>query len=83
MPTSTASVMSLQAGWDEWLVLDFCIKCRQAEQKPADDFIGMQAKVESDILSAAKVRDRRPQRMRDARSEFAWQGRPVHVSRWR
>ena len=83
LPTSAASVMALQAGWDEWMVLDFSIKCRQAEQKPADDFIAQQAKVESFILSNAKMRDKRPQRMRDARSESSMRGGPVHVSRWR
>jgi hypothetical protein len=56
--TATSDSISCQPGWDEWLVLDFCIRARQSEERDASDFLTMLAKVEKDIVDQAASRDR-------------------------
>ncbi len=82
VPTSTASVLPLQAGWDEWIVLDVCVKCRQKEQKDAADFIYDRDRIEAMIVSNAKPRDKRKKRIADRRNDTsAMRGTPIW--RWR
>jgi hypothetical protein len=56
--TATSDTISAQPGWEEWLVLDFCIRVRQKEEKDASDFIVERESVEQEILAAAQARDR-------------------------
>ena len=56
--TATTDLISCQPGWDEWLVLDFCVRVRQMEEASAADFIAERNKVEFDIIKQASMRDR-------------------------
>lgn len=55
---STASQLDVQVGWDEWIVLDVCIRVRQRQQKAAADFVSERALIEGDILGGTSPRDR-------------------------
>ncbi len=62
------SYLVLGAGWDEWLVNDFCEKVRVREQKDASDFRQMRAEATQLVLAGAVKRDRfGPLSIRDVR----------------
>lgn len=74
------SYLVLGAGWDEWLVNDFCEKARVREQKDPSDFVRMRAETTQLIMNAAVKRDRfAPLQIRDVRprrvSTSYWPGR--------
>lgn len=56
--SATSDSMSCQPGWDEWMVLDVCVRVRQMEEISAADFIAERNKVEADIVRQAASRDR-------------------------
>ncbi len=78
----TATVLPLQAGWDEWLVLDICVKCRMKQEKDASDFIYERDRIEAYVVSNAKPRDKRPKHIQDRRTDSAMQ-RYTPIWRWR
>jgi hypothetical protein len=68
--TATSDSISCQPGWDEWMVLDICVRVRQMEEVSAADFLAERNKVEADIVSQALTRDRfRTHQVRDL-----WEG---------
>jgi len=56
--TATTDYMVIQPGWKEWLVNDFCIRVRRAEELDASDFLTDRQVAESNILAEAAMRDR-------------------------
>jgi hypothetical protein len=81
--SATSDNIACQPGWDEWLVLDFCIKCRQREEKPADDFMMAVGKLEPEIVRQATTRDRfRTSEIRDLWDGGEWiDSRSLYVRR--
>lgn len=68
--SATGDTIACQPGWEEWIVLDCCIRARQREEKDASDFIVMLGKVEADIVKQASTRDR----FRTAEIRDLWDG---------
>lgn len=54
----TTDLIATQPGWEEWMVLDVCIRARQREEKDARDFMAERAKVEAEIVTQSSKRDR-------------------------
>jgi hypothetical protein len=75
--TATSDSIDCQPGWEEWLVLDVCVRVRQMEEASAADIIAERNKVEYDIVRQATSRDRyRTHEVRDL-----WEGGEVIDSR--
>lgn len=81
--SATSDNIACQPGWEEWIVLDCCIRARQREEKDAGDFMMMLAKVEADIVKQASTRDRfRTSEIRDLWDGGEWiDSRSLYVRR--
>lgn len=63
---ATTDVISCQPGWDEWIVLDVCIRLAQKMEDDPSVFAAERQKVEADIVRQAGSRDRyRTHQVRD------------------
>lgn len=64
--SATSDSIDCQPGWDEWMVLDACVRVRQKEEASAADLLKERDKVEADIVRQATTRDRfRTHQVRD------------------
>lgn len=68
--TATGDEFAVQPGWEEWIVLDVCIRYRQAEEKDASEFVAERGEVEAEVLTQARARDR----YRTAEVRDLWDG---------
>lgn len=56
--TATTDIISCQPGWEEWIILDVCVRVRMMDEKSAKDFLDERAKVEFDVIKQAGSRDK-------------------------
>jgi hypothetical protein len=52
-------------GWEEWIVLDCCIKAANAQEQDPSAWMAEKAEIEADIRQSAQMRSGEPDRVRD------------------
>lgn len=52
-------------GWEEWIVLDCCIKAASAQEMDSSAWRGERDEIEADIRASAQTRSGEPDRVRD------------------
>lgn len=66
--TQTSDTIPIRVGWDEWLVLDVCIKILQKQDLDASQLLAQRERVEAIVRQNATRRDRsKPRQVRDVR----------------